>query len=631
MKKRFLHALLAGALAIGCIAPSVGALPAKDEFEVYADWKFDEASIKSGTIANKNLIFKDYSGNKNELRMNTYGDADDYSQYISFSKETMDKSTKGSLVFTGDSKNKIGADFITVDNAPINKETFDDGYTIEFLYKLPTTWTVADSWMGLLSRQGSSKSMDEPELGTMSVAVSNCKEIQFNTSNKDDNHTMDSAWSVSMDKGGVWYHIAITSDNETIRTYVNGAEAFRDYVSDDMVGLYADPQDGRFRVGSSYWDDLSKFAVGNFQRIRISEGALDRSEWLVSNPEDFAGDYGTNDYFKMKNDANYSMVFLPDTQNTIKFRPSIIEDSMNWLVQNQDYMNLSSVAHLGDIVQDPVAIDQWDNTLLFNILSDNGVKLLMQPGNHDDPALFDKYFGTASQYGKASKDYVTRNAPSGRSAYMIHDGGSYKYMTLSVDIHSLDQDLPWVEQVLSTTNMPTIITSHDIQNCSDTAPSAIKLSKRGTQIWDTVKKYNQVFMMVGGHSHGAGEEILINDAGNQVWSVLADYQFAYNGGNALYKFAEFDELNNKIYMSTFSPYVATLKDADKTFFDVNYLTGDGNYFEFNMNFKERFKGMAKSDWYTETLGTFQNLLQKKDVVDFSPELMDTFMALSHTR
>ncbi|MGL4738981.1 MAG: LamG-like jellyroll fold domain-containing protein [Cellulosilyticaceae bacterium] len=631
MKKRFLHALLAGALAIGCMAPSVGALPVQDDFEVYADWKFDEGSIKSGSIKDKNLIFKDHSGNKNELRMNTYGDAKDYSQYVSFSKETMDKSTKGSLVFTGDSKNKIGADFITVDNAPINKETFEDGYTIEFLYKLPTTWTVADSWMGLLSRQGSAKSMDEPELGTMSVAVSNCKEIQFNTANKADNHTMDSAWSVSMDKGGVWYHIAITSDNETIRTYVNGAEAFRDYVSDDMVGLYADPQDGRFRVGSSYWDDLSKFAVGNFQRIRISEGALDRSEWLLSTPEDFAGDYGTNDYFKMKNDANYSMVFLPDTQNTIKFRPSIIEDSMNWLVQNQDYMNLSSVAHLGDIVQDPVAIDQWDNTLLFNILSDNGVKLLMQPGNHDDPALFDKYFGNASQYGKVSQDYVTRNAPSGRSAYMIHDGGSYKYMTLSVDIHSLDQDLPWVDQVLSTTNMPTIITSHDIQNCSDTAPSAIKLSKRGTQIWETVKKHNQVFMMVGGHSHGAGEEILINDAGNQVWSVLADYQFAYNGGNALYKFAEFDELNNKIYMSTFSPYVATLKEDEKSFFDVNYLTGDGNYFEYNINFKERFKGMEKSDWYTKTLGKFQDMLQKKDVEDFSLELMDTFMMLSQSR
>lgn len=629
MKKRFLHALLAGVLAIGCITPTAGATPTKKKVDVYADWRFDETSIKSGSIKDKNLIFKDYSGNKNDLRMNTYGDAANYNDYLSFSKETMDGSTKGSLVLNGDSKNKIGADLITVDTAPINKETFSEGYTMEFLYKLPSDWTVANSWMGLLSRQGDSKSMDEPELGTMSVAVSNCKEIQFITANQKDDYTMDSAWSVSMDKGGVWYHIAITSDNESIRTYVNGAEAFRDYVGDDMVGLYADPQDGRFRVGSSYWDDLSKFATGNLQRIRISKGALDRSQWLIPNPEAHAGEYGTNDYFKMKNASNYSMVFLPDTQNTIKFRPEIIKDSMNWLVQNQDYMNLSGVIHLGDIVQDPVAIDQWENTRLFNILSENNVPLLMQPGNHDDPGLYDQYFGKDSTYGKLSKNYITSNSPSGRSSYMVHDGGSYKYMTLSIDIHSIDQDLPWVEKVLSTTNMPTIITSHDIQNCSDTAPSAIKLSKRGTQIWDVVKQYNQVFMLVGGHSHGAGQEVLINDFGNEVWSVLADYQFAYNGGNALYKFAEFDEVSNKIYMSTFSPYVATLKDEEKTFFDVNYLTGDGNYFEFDINFNQRFKGMDKSDWYQQTLAQIQKLLEEKGLEALRSEFMEQFMMMRY--
>ena len=68
--------------------------------------------------------------------------------------------------------------------------------------------------------------------------------------------------------------------------FVNGAEAFRDYVSGDMVGLYADPNDGRFRVGSSWWKEenqlLDKFARGNSQEIRISEGALDKSQWLVT-------------------------------------------------------------------------------------------------------------------------------------------------------------------------------------------------------------------------------------------------------------------------------------------------------------------------------------------------------------
>lgn len=598
VKKKILSSLIVLSIVSSNILSVTEAMTLNDtNKQIYADWRFDKESIKSGSIEDENLIIKDYSGNGNDLEMQTYGDAEDYNKYINFSDETMDESTKGSLVINGDSENKTGADFITVKDAPINSETFKNGYTVEFLYKLPDDWTVADSWMSLLARQGNSKSMVEPELGSMNIAISNCKEIQFIAANKDDNHTMDSAWSVSMDKGGVWYHIVITSDNNNIRAYVNGAEAFRDYTSDEMVGIYADSQDGRFRVGSSYWNGLDKFGIGNYQRIRISEGVLEKSEWLISNPEDYAGEYGNNNNFTMNRHSNYNMVFLPDTQNAIKFRPNIINKSMEWLVENKNNINISSVINLGDIVEDFLLEDQWENALTFNTLAENDIKLLMQPGNHDNPILFDKYFGVDSYYGSLTNDYIKRNSPSGRSGYMIYDGGSYKYMALSIDIHSIDIDLPWVEEVLTKTNMPTIITSHDIQNCSDVSPSSIKLSPNGEKIWNVVKKYNQVFTLIGGHSHGAGHEILINDFGNEVLSVLSDYQFSYNGGNALYKFAEFDELNDKIYMSTFSPYVATLNDEERGFFDVNYLTGEGNYFEFNIDFATRFNSMEKSDNY----------------------------------
>ncbi|MDU4889223.1 MAG: LamG-like jellyroll fold domain-containing protein [Clostridium sp.] len=602
VKKRLLCAVLsAGVMLTNTLSVTNKAFAdTKDGSQVIADWRFDSSNVKSGSISDKNLIIKDSSGNGNELRMNTYGEAEDYSKYLGFSDDTMYGATNGSLVMTGDSENKIGADLITVDEAPINKEEFENGYTMEFIYKLPTNWTAADSWMGLLARQGNAKSMDEPEVGTMSVAVSNCKEIQFLTANKEDNHGMESAaWSVSMDKGGVWYHIAIVSDNNSIRTYVNGAEAFRNYVSNDMTGLYADPDDGRFRVGSSWWKEgdktLDKFAKGSFQQIRISEGALDKSQWLISNPEQYVGEYGNNDPFSLKAENNYNMVFMPDTQNAIKFKPGVMDAAMDWLTENRHAANIISVTHLGDVVENGNNEEQWNTTKLFSKLPEAEMKLLMQPGNHDWPEYYDRYFGADSEYGRLTSDYVVRTSPSGRSTYMVTDGGSYKYMTLAIDYHSFDSDLPWVEEVLSNTNMPTVITSHDLQNCSDTAPSEIKLSKKGQQVWDVVKKYNQVFMVIGGHSHGAGNQILINDQGNEVLSILADYQFAHNGGNALFKFAEFNEVANKIYLSTFSPYAATIGNEERTFFDVNYLTGVGNYSEFEFNFEERFAGMEKSD------------------------------------
>lgn len=210
---------------------------------------------------------------------------------------------------------------------------------------------------------------------------------------------------------------------------------------------------------------------------------------------------------------------------------------------------------------------------------------------------------------------------------MVNDGGSYKYMTLAIDYHSFDTDLSWVEEVLSNTNIPTIVTSHDLQNCSDTAPSDIKLSEKGKEVWNVVKKYNQVFMMIGGHSHGSGDEILINDFGNEVFNVLADYQFAYNGGNALFKFAEFDENTNKIYLSTFSPYAATLSEDERTFFDVNYLTGDGNYSELNINFTERFAGMEKSDLINKSLEELKSLVEKAESLNKDKYTYESFNAL----
>ena len=70
-------------------------------------------------------------------------------------------------------------------------------------------------------------------------------------------------------------------------------------------------------------------------------------------------------------------------------------------------------------------------------------------------------------------------------------------------------------------------------------------------------------MMVGGHSHGSGVEMLENTNGQPVISILTDYQFAYNGGNGFFRYLEFDESADKIYYSTYSPYAASLPENEK--------------------------------------------------------------------
>ncbi len=625
--KRFSAVALSGIMLTGLMPSAFAEEPAQpgvEEIEVAADWKFGEEGVLSGTIGEGNLVIADQSGNGNSLTMQTYGEGD-WNDYIQFSADSMN-GDGGSMVFDGDSANRVGADFITVDDAPINKEEFRSGYTMEFLYYFPQDWTDADRWMSIIGRQGASGSISEPEQGSMFTAVSNCKEIQFVTANADDSHTMSSAaWSVSMDEGGVWYHIAIVSDGHEISTYVNGCEAFRDYVSDEMVGMYADPADGRFRIGSSWWEGIDKFLQGSLQEVRICAEPLEKEDWLIPNPEDHIGEYGRNDSYQLKNEDNYNIVLIPDTQNTIEYRPDVMNAAIDGLIDSADELNVKGVIHLGDVVDDNNDDQQYINARdAFYRLPDAGIKFLVQLGNHDGWSggihnYYNSFSGKSTAFTRKTSWYLT-NSPNGdgNSSYMFVNGGSYNYLVVSLSCSGsgsgannntgwYTEDEEWLRSVLEEyPNCPTIVTTHDLQNCSDTEPSAIKLSGRGQQLWNIVKDYDQVFMLVGGHSHGSGVQELTNTNGKSVISILTDYQFAYNGGNGFFRYLEFDESADKIYYSTYSPYAANLPDSEKSFFDVNFMTGEGNEGEIDLSFEERFDGMKAPQIAEETEGKWMN-------------------------
>lgn len=590
-----------------------------DQDSIAADWKFDQA-YTSGSIAQGDLIIEDQSGNNNDLKMQVYNNGNQ-EQYISFNDSSM-TGTGGSMVLNGDNDSKTGVDFITVDGAAINKETFPDGYTMEFIYYFPEDWTAADQWMSLIGRQGSNGGNPEGEQGTMYTSISNCKEIQFITGNAAGNHTMSSAaWSVSMDKGGVWYHIAVVSDGQEIATYVNGCEAFRDYVSSDMDGMYADPADGRFRVGSSWWNGLDKFLQGSLQEIRISKAALEKQDWLVPNPEDYVENFGSNEDYQLRNEDNYNIVLIPDTQNMVEFRPDVMDNAIDGLINSADALNVAGVVHLGDVVDDNNDDAQYVNARdAFYRLPDAGVKFLVQMGNHDGWSsgthnYYNSFSGKSTAWTRRTGWYLTQSPNGdGNSSYMFLRAGSYNYLIISLSCTGSgsgannntgwnSEDEAWLRSVLEEyPNCPTIVTTHDLQNCSDTQPSAIKLSDQGSKLWNIVKDYDQVFMMVGGHSHGSGVQELTNTSGKQVISILTDLQFAYNGGNGWFRFLEFDESADKIYYSIYSPYAASLDESEKSFFDVNFLTGPGNEGEISIDFDQRFAGMDREEQAAQTGG-----------------------------
>ena len=571
------------------------AIPLSVSAATVADWQFNESAVKSGSIESGSMVLADKSGNGNNLTMRHFGL--NYKKTASFSDESIDGST-GSLFFNGNIL-QGGIDFVTASDAPINKNNFANGYTIEIIYKMPSDWSVADRWQSIFARLAPSENAPsiEGEKVSTSFNISNCKEIQLSVRDKDGESISD-AWSIAMDKAENWYHIVITGDNNGVRSYVNGCESFRNANVSHMQGLYADSADGRFRIASKGTGTTpSKYTRGYIQQIRISDTALQKKDWLIPNPEKYMGEYGDNSPFEETDEKRYNMVFVPDTQNTTKFCGNVLDKAVGWIIDNKDYANIEAIVSLGDNVEDFWETPQWQQiTKTYTSLAESDIRTIVPTGNHDSGNgqniwYYEQYFGPNSPFAETSADYMLEYSPSGTGGVADVTAGSFPYKLVYIDMHKLSDvaEIAWLRGALTRyASCPTIVVMHDIQNCSDTRPNETKLSTNGSTLWNIVKNHDNVFLMVGGHSHGYGVLELTNAFGNKVHSVLADYQFAYNGGNALMKFAEFDEAGGKIRISTFSPYAATLSDSERTFFDVNYMTGIGNYDEIEIDFIKRF-------------------------------------------
>ena len=647
---------LALALAIASVPTLTGTLaalprtasaaePADGAPAVYADWKFN-ASSAQGSAEDNTLVISDASGNDNDLELVVSDNGAKASDFLTLEEKSMTGAQDaGSMKFSGlKAEDQAQLDELTgetrenyilndleyaylrtKDGAPINTQTFEDGYTIEIVFMMPEDYDASDAWMNILAREGSGAQLGsgrwdyEGHHGTMQVNISNCKEIQYMTQNAANSKYNSTLWGLSMDNGGAWYHIAITCDGngDALKCFTNSGESFRNYTGGGMDGMYAsdeDPDGGKFRIGavisdasyrwcdSQFGNDLvTKLLRGNIQEIRISEGALDESDWLFD-PKPYVGSFGNNQPYALKNEGNYTFAYLPDTQNTIKFTPEVSDAATSWMIENRDEIGLKGVMHVGDLVENWNADEQWQNAeRAFLPLAEAGIPTTFVPGNHDfsgsDLTSYHKYFGENSAYAAAMAENGNTVVfePAGEdtrqaASYTFVEGGSYTYLLIQLMYEPNDTELAWLEKVLSTyPGYPAMITSHNIFSCSAAEPDECTLNEQGERIWEVAKKHDNVFMLTGGHNHGSGFIDLTNDFGNPVIGMLVDYQFSYNGGNAWYRFMEMDETDNKIYFSTFSPYEASRDEADKTgYFDLNFMTGSGNERTYDFDFDSRF-------------------------------------------
>lgn len=560
-----------------------------------AHWKFSKDYVKSGSLQNGDLVICDASGNGNDLRLVTVGDASsaEASEVLKWSEDNGNNlSGVHSLEFSNYKNAPVGRCFRTGDDAPINYRKFEEGFTIEAIIKLPEDFTPdKHSWMGILTRQGQADEIDKTggEKETLStLSVSSLREMQWTSYPVNLNYNVTN-WSFSLDSKEKWYHIAIVNDGRSTTLYINGVTDFRN-PPEVIKGIDAVPGKG-WNIGASEWGGkIDTLFAGNIQEIRIADRALPQNQWLDINFHKGNSICGTNDYIPLTTGKyNYNFLFIPDPQKTVRYKPEIFETQMKWMADNLNSHNIAISVVLGDIVDQSSETCEWAAAdKAISILDEHEVPYLIAAGNHDyhpeDPFL--NNFGPNRYEGK---QYYKGSSPSGYSSYAIISAGSYNYLFLTVDMKHLYNDIDWAKDVLNSNKyIPTVIFSHEMLKIEGDG-SSVSHTRRGDVIWnELVKESNQVFMTVCGHNHGSFYKINENVYGYEVVEILVDYQSCIRGGNGWMRFVEFDELSNKIHFRTYSPWIDLLADGEHTCFDVRYLTGSNDMFEINIDFKERF-------------------------------------------
>ncbi len=490
-----------------------------------------------------------------------------------------------------------GCYFQTVKNAPINRERFEQGYTIEAIVRLPRPFQEdKHSWMGVLTRQGRGADMGrkgENEL-LATLSVSNCMEYQWvcHSMNRD---TPATNWSRYL-KADEWHHVVIVNDTGQTLLYVNG---ICDYNSParDIAGIAAIEGKG-WNLGASEWGGrLDKLFSGTIREIRITGEPLDKANWLMdSKPQQVL--QGTNERIVLLNRAdNYNFAFIPDPQKLVYLNPEMFEAQTEWLAQQHAGTRIAMTAFLGDIVDHSEARDEWERAAnAIAVMDQCHIPYMMTAGNHDYDAAdtYLRYFGPGRF---KHKDYIKGFSPSRYSSYGIIQAGSYCYMWLMADMKHLLHDMDWCKGVLDKhRHLPTILVSHDILY-ADRDGDGRRIpqhSENGTIIWEElVAPCNQVFMTVNGHYDGTAHRVRHNAQGREVIQLLINYQDSYRGGNGWMRLAEFDERANRITFRTFSPWVERLAErAVAAYPDFSYLTGPYDCFQLPFPFEERFKRLG---------------------------------------
>ncbi len=331
----------------------------------------------------------------------------------------------------------------------------------------------------------------------------------------------------------------------------------------------------------------------------------------------------------------FTIVALPDTQNYVcsrcadKWHPDIFRAQTEWIVENQDALNIVFVTHEGDVVEigdgslhrDPATGELDENREWLE--ADQAIETLdgqmpysVAIGDHDyneeqrqssGAGGFREWFGEDRYSGYP---WYGGAGPRELSHYQLFSAGGYEFLHIALEWEAPDDALEWANSVIAENpGLPTIITTHGYLNDHPDVrgrqpnPDDLDCKEGGTcransaeDIFQIVVEPNpQVFMVLNGHYHGApggptetspsndGEfhQISNLDTPYPVYEMLANYQDYDPEQSGFLRILTFvpeggENGQDRIGVETYSPWLG------------EYQTDRSSQFSFDLDFDQRF-------------------------------------------
>ena len=347
-------------------------------------------------------------------------------------------------------------------------------------------------------------------------------------------------------------------------------------------------------------DMLGERASGLLGGVDFSSG--EEGEYYDYVNEDATDAFGwksvENDYFAAE-DGEFTFAIIPDTQMIFSRAPADsngvgifngtytaaaegevagtwesaynVEDNlgfrnMQWLIDNQELLNLQYVMHVGDLTDNlnyytasnvNSSYKKWQiegmieadyGFQMLNKLTEAGIPWSLSRGNHDGGydknalAVWDKYWTQSNAYTKAKTNDLLDGEPA-KYCVTTRDGVDHiysyyekleingiKYLILVLDLEAGDTVLAWANEVAAYfTDYRIIVSTHAYLGSRAALMTSLMgsadLNNAGQTVWDEfVSQHSNIQMMICGHS--SGEDIVRKEMtgvnGNKVWTFMID-------------------------------------------------------------------------------------------------------------